>query len=148
VIAVDTAASAGVSFQSGGESSGFQSYAIPINEATSIAKGIESGTSSSTVHIGTTVFLGVEIEANAQADGGSTSGAAVAGVITSSPALAAGLAAGDVITSVGGHTVASAGALTELLEPYHPGDRVTIGWTTSLGQTQSASVQVSSGPPQ
>jgi S1-C subfamily serine protease len=148
VIAVDTAASAGFSFQSGGESSGFQGYAIPINEATSIAREIESGTSSSTVHIGTTVFLGVEIEANAQADGGSISGAAVAGVITSSPAQAAGLAAGDVITSVGRHTVASADALTELLEPYHPGDRVSIDWTTSLGQTQTASVQLSSGPPQ
>jgi S1-C subfamily serine protease len=148
VIAVDTAASAGFSFQAGGESSGFQGYAIPINGATSIAKEIESGTSTSTVHIGTTGFLGVQVEASTQVFGGSTSGAAVAGVITGSPAQVAGLGAGDVITSVNGHTVASADALTELLEPYHPGDRVTIGWTNSLGQTQTASVQLSSGPPQ
>jgi S1-C subfamily serine protease len=148
VIAMDTAASAGFSFQSGGESSGFQAYAIPINEATSIAKEIESGTSSSMVHIGITGFLGVEIESNPQADGGSTSGAQVAGVISNSPAQGAGLGVGDVITSVDGQPVASANALTGLLEPDHPGNRVTIGWTNSLGQTQTQSLQLSSGPPQ
>jgi len=148
VVAVDTAASAGFSFQAGGEATGFQGYAIPINEATSIAKEIESGNSTSTVHIGTTGFLGVEIESNAQVSGGSTSGAAVAGVIADSPAQIAGLGAGDVITSVDGHAVASANTLTELIEPFRPGDRVTIGWTNSLGQTQTASVQLSSGPPQ
>jgi S1-C subfamily serine protease len=148
VIAMDTAASAGFSFQSGGESSGFQAYAIPINEATSIAKEFESGTSSSMVHIGITGFLGVEIESNPQADGGSTSGAQVAGVISNSPAQGAGLGVGDVITSVDGQPVASANALTGLLEPDHPGNRVTIGWTNSLGQTQTQSLQLSSGPPQ
>ena len=71
VIAIDIAASAGLSFQSGGESAGNRGYAIPINEATTIAKEIESGTSSSTVHIGTTGFLGVEVESNAQVDGAS-----------------------------------------------------------------------------
>jgi S1-C subfamily serine protease len=148
VIAIDTAASAGFSLQAGGESSGFQGYAIPINEATSIAREIESGTSSSTVHIGTTVFLGVEVEASPPVFGGSSSGAAVAGVVTGSPAQEAGLATGDVITSVGGHTVTSAGALNELLSPDRPGDKLTIGWTNALGQTQIARVQLSSGPPQ
>jgi S1-C subfamily serine protease len=147
VIAVDTAGSAGRTFQSGGESAGIRGYAIPINEATSIAQEIESGTSSSTVHIGSTGFLGVEIESNAQADGGSISGALVAGVITGSPAQVDGLAVGDVITSVNSQTVASADALTELLEPFHPGDNVSIGWTNSLDQAETASVQPSSGPP-
>lgn len=72
----------------------------------------------------------------------------MAGVITGSPAQVGGLGAGDVITSVDGQTVVSANALTELLEPHHPGDKVSIGWTNSLGQIQSASVQLSSGPPQ
>jgi S1-C subfamily serine protease len=147
VIAIDTAGSAGLSFQSGGESAGNRGYAIPINEATSVAKEIESGSSSSTVHIGSTGFLGVQIDSNAQAAGGSIPGAEVAGVITGSRAQVAGLAVGDVITSVNGQTVPSADALTKLLEPLHPGDKVTIGWTNSLGQTESASVQPSSGPP-
>ena len=147
VIAIDTAGSAGVSVQSGGESAGIRGYAIPINEATSIAKEIESGPSSSTVHIGSTGVLGVEIKTNARAVGGSISGAAVAGVLTGSPAQVAGLAAGDVINSVNGHTVASADSLPGLLGPFHPADTVTVGWTTSLGQMKTAIVQLSSGPP-
>jgi len=52
-----------------------------------------------------------------------------------------------VINSVEGRTVVSAGALTQLLVPYRPADEVSIGWTTSLGQTQSAHVHLTSGPP-
>ena len=44
VVGIDTAASAGFSFQSSGQSSGNQGYAIPINEAITIAKQIELGT--------------------------------------------------------------------------------------------------------
>jgi S1-C subfamily serine protease len=165
VIGMDTAASDGYSFESSGESSGTQGYAIPINEATSIAKEIEAGSSSSTIHIGATGFLGVQVASGSDegvgtsggfggAHGGSvsggtsTSGAAVVGVVTSSPAQAAGLTEGDVITSVDGQAVASAVALTNALEPYHPGDTVTIGWTGTSGQTQSATVELSSGPPE
>ena len=149
VIGMDTAASSGTSFQSAQESSGYQGYAIPIGEATTLAKEIEAGDSSSTVHIGTTAFLGVEIQAAGDGYGNEASnGATVAGVITDSPAQEAGLGAGDVITSVNGHTVDGANALTSALAPYKPGDKVTIGWTDASGQTHTASVTLSSGPPQ
>jgi S1-C subfamily serine protease len=149
VIGMDTAASSGTSFQSAQESSGYQGYAIPIGEATALAKEIEAGDSSSTVHIGTTAFLGVEIQAAGDGNGNEGSnGATVAGVITDSPAQEAGLGAGDVITSVNGHTVDGANALTSALAPYKPGDKVTIGWTDASGETHTASVTLSSGPPQ
>jgi len=173
VLGIDTAASAGFSFQSSGQSSGNQGYAIPINEAITIAKQIEAGTSSSTVHIGATAFLGVEVAqstcASGSTGGGSgfgfggggfsggsgsgsnsstSSGALICSVITSSPAQESGLADGDTITSVNGQSVTSPGALTNLLEPFHPGDKVTIGWTNTSGNTQTVSVQLSSGPPQ
>jgi S1-C subfamily serine protease len=152
VVGMDTAASAGFSFQSTGDSSGYAGYAIPIGEAITIAKEIEAGSSSSTVHIGTTAFLGVEIDANGDGYGygygNASSGATVAGVITGSPAQQAGLAAGDVITSVDGQSVADASALTEALEPDKPGDTVTVGWTNASGTTQTATVTLSSGPPQ
>ena len=61
VLGVDTAASAGFSFQSNDQSQGTQGFAIPINTALSIARAIEAGAGSSTVHIGETAFLGVEI---------------------------------------------------------------------------------------
>jgi S1-C subfamily serine protease len=170
VLGIDTAASAGFSFQSSGQSSGNQGYAIPINEAIAIAKEIEAGSSSSTVHIGATAFLGVEVAqstcggntgggsgfgfggggfgGNSGSGGSSSSGALICSVITSSPAQESGLADGDTITSLNGQAVTSPSALTNLLEPFHPGDKVTIGWTGTSGKTQTVSVQLSSGPPQ
>ena len=170
VLGIDTAASAGFSFQSSGQSSGNQGYAIPINEPITIAKEIEAGTSSSTVHIGATAFLGVEVAqstcggntgggsgfgfggggfgGNSGSGSSSSSGALICSVITSSPAQESGLADGDTITSVNGQSVTSPGALTNLLGPFHPGDKVTIGWTDTSGNTHTASVQLSSGPPQ
>jgi S1-C subfamily serine protease len=47
VVGMDTAASAGFSFQSTGGSSGYEGYAIPIDEAVTLAKQIEAGSSSS-----------------------------------------------------------------------------------------------------
>ncbi len=148
VVGMDTAASAGFSFQSTGQSSGYEGYAIPIDEAVTLAKQIEAGSSSSTVHVGTTAFLGVEIDAAADGYGNVSSGATVAEVITGSPAQQAGLAAGDVITSVDGNAVDSAQALTSALESYKPGDHLTIDWTDASGVAQTATVALSSGPPQ
>jgi S1-C subfamily serine protease len=176
VIGMDTAASAGTSFQfNGGDSSGSQGFAIPIDTALSIARTIEAGSGSSTVHIGETAFLGVEINAassSSQGQGGggfggffggnsgstgdgntgntgsSASGASVASTVTNGPAQEAGLAEGDVITSLGGKTIGSANDLTNAISIYHPGDKVSIGWTDSSGQTHTATVQLTSGPPQ
>ena len=149
VVGMDTAAAAGFSFQSAGQSSGYEGYAIPIGEAITLAEEIEAGSASSTVHIGTTAFLGVEIAAASDGYGGElSSGATVAGVITDSPAQEAGLAAGDVISSVDGDPVQSASALSSALAPYKPGDKVIIGWTDTSGVTHSATVTLTSGPPQ
>ncbi len=185
VLGVDTAASDGYSFQYNGQSSGNQGFAIPINTALSIAHSIENGNASTTVHIGETAFLGVEISPDGSSSGSSggsaspfggfggggfggnsggtgntgqhrglgstgasTSGASVAGVVTNGPAQEAGLAEGDVITSIGGKTISSANDLTNDMGIYHPGDKVQIGWTDSSGQSHTATVQLSSGPPQ
>jgi S1-C subfamily serine protease len=160
VIGIDTAASAGFSFQSSDQSSGTQGFAIPINTALALVRQIEAGNASSTVHIGTTAFLGVEISVSdgsgsqfggfggGSGGGSSTSGADIAGVVTSSPAQEAGLAQGDVITSLDHQNVSSATALTNALTPYHPGDKVTIGWTDSSGDSHTATVTLTSGPPQ
>lgn len=164
VIGMNTAASAGFSFQANGQG-GNQGFAIPINTAIAIARQVEAGNGSSTVHIGATAFLGVEISPNASGSGNggrpfggffgnggntgtSTSGAAVAGVVTNGPAQEAGLAQGDVITSLGGKAIHSADDLTNDMGIYHPGNKVQVGWTDSNGQSHTATVQLSSGPPQ
>ena len=100
VIGMDTAASAGNDVAQTTTNDG---YAIPINNAMSIARQIESGNGSGTVHIGGTAFLGVESTANSYPG----SGAVISAVVPGSAAEAAGLSAGDLILSVGGHTISS-----------------------------------------
>jgi S1-C subfamily serine protease len=145
VIGIDTAASSGsVQLNS---STATQAFTIPINEALSIAHQIESGTSSTTVHIGATALLGVEIASASQQFGNTGgSGAQLAGVQPGSGAANAGLTAGDVITAVGGHAVNSASDIRTALNGYHPGDKVSVSWTDQTGQSHSATVALGSGP--
>jgi S1-C subfamily serine protease len=143
VIGIDTAASAGFQYQDGQSGTGGDGYAIPINQAMTIAKQIQAGTASSTVHIGQTAFLGVQTRSER---GQAVQGAPVAGVLSGSPAESAGLTRGDVIVSLAGQPVDSATTLTTLLDAHHPGDRVSLGWTDSAGQTHSASVVLAAGP--
>jgi S1-C subfamily serine protease len=146
VIGIDTAASNTMQFQ---QTQQTDAFAIPINDALAIGNQIEAGQASSTVHIGATGFLGVEVESadNAARQGiQAGSGAAVQGVLQGAPAAGAGLSGGDVITSVDGHSVSSPSALQAALEEHHPGDKVTIGWTSGTGQPQSASVTLANGP--
>jgi S1-C subfamily serine protease len=138
-----------------------QGYAIPINKALSIASEIESGKSSAAVHIGETGFLGVEVassDASSAPGSGffglgatpgaeqSSGGVTVEGTLAGSPAAAAGLSAGDVIHSAGGHAVTSPASLQAVIEQYHPGGKVRVVFTNQEGQTQTASVTLASGP--
>ena len=163
VIGMDTAASSGYSFQT----TASQAFAIPINTAVSIAKQIEAGSSSSTIHIGTTAFLGVEVSTSGSSDSsggfggfgdgfgsssgsGSTStvqGATVAGTSSGTPAAKAGLAAGDVITGLGSATITSANDLTAAMATHRPGQTVQLTWVDSSGNQHSANVTLAAGPP-
>ena len=72
VIGMDTAASSsGSQVQSQSGQTTEQAYAIPINEATSIAQQIAAGTTSTNVHIGGTAFLGIESQPTSQGSGDS-----------------------------------------------------------------------------
>ena len=158
VIGVDTAASAGFQFGNGGFGDGgngnngssgsgnqgtTQGYAIPINTALSIASEIEAGHGSSTVHIGATAFLGLEI---AGSDQQGSSGAVLAGVAAGTPAASAGLGQGDVVTSLAGQSVSSSSDIQKVLVGHHPGDKVSIGWTDASGQSHTATVTLATGP--
>jgi S1-C subfamily serine protease len=181
VIGVDTAASEGFSFRGASTGQNSEGFAIPIDDAVALAKQIESGQGSSTVHVGPTAFLGVYISAGQTnssgggyggpgggysgggyggygggysgggygggASGAASSGAAVAGVSSGGAADKAGLAAGDVITSIGGQSVDSASTLTKLIVGLKPGQSVTIGWDDAQGQAHTATVVLGTGPP-
>ncbi|TML64095.1 MAG: PDZ domain-containing protein [Actinobacteria bacterium] len=139
VVGMDTAASSSFPFAVYRSSDG---YAIPIAKALMISREIVSGKSSATVHVGGTAFLGVQV-----ADGPSV-GATVVGVVTGAPADRAGLAPGDVITAVGRKTVTSATGLEPIILASKPGTKVTIAYTDTAGQSQTATVTLGSGPPQ
>jgi S1-C subfamily serine protease len=174
VIGMNTAASSGTQFQSASSQSAVQAYAIPIDNAETIARQIEAGQGSSTVHIGATAFLGIESDGSSSGSGsgnsggfgdgsgfggfgsqgggsgtngsGTSSGVTIAGALSGSPAASAGLTAGDTITSVAGQTVSSATDIQQILVKYHPGDKVSISWVDQSGQTQTTTVTLASGP--
>ncbi|MCU1492578.1 MAG: serine protease [Acidimicrobiaceae bacterium] len=169
VVGMDTAASAGVQFQSAA-STATQSYAIPINEALTIAKQIESGSASSTVHIGTTAFLGVEVQPSTAGTiggnggfggfrgsggfgvGGSStttaSGAVIVGAVAGSPAATAGLGAGDTITSLNGHKVTSASSLSSVMTTERPGAIVRVTYLDASGTSHTVTLRTVAGPAQ
>jgi S1-C subfamily serine protease len=158
VIGMDTAASSGYQFQS--QSAQTDAFAIPINEAVSIAKQIEAGTTSADVHIGATAFLGVGFSTESSgAQGGVSqggglagggfqngSGATIAQAVSGSPAAQAGLVAGDEITSLGGKSVSSASDIRQALVKYHPGDSVSVSWIDASGQSHTSTVTLANGP--
>jgi S1-C subfamily serine protease len=138
VLGMDTAASSTFQFQSSAD----QAYAIPISEVQTIASEIASGQASSTLHIGATGLLGVSLQDQ------SNEGAEVENVLPDTPAASSGLAAGDVITALNGHTITSPTSLTELMLEQHPGDSVRLTWETQGGAQQSATVTLATGPSQ
>lgn len=169
VVGMDTAASSGFTFEGG---SSTQGYAIPVNTVSTVAKEIESGKTTSDVHIGATGFIGVTVAQSQVAceestggggggggggfggfggfGGGSSSanGAVVCSVLPSTPAAGSGLAEGDVITAVDGSAVSSPSDLTDLLIAYHPGDKVQLTYTNTGGSSATTTVTLASGPPQ
>jgi S1-C subfamily serine protease len=126
-----------------GSASDTQGYAIPINTALSIAKEIEAGSGSSTVHIGETAFLGVELSSTGTS---TTSGVAIAGAQSGTPAAAAGLAQGDTITALDGKSVSTGTDIQEILIGLKPGDKVSVAWTDTAGQSHTSTVTLATGP--
>jgi S1-C subfamily serine protease len=144
VLGMDTAASSGNAYQ---VSESTQGYAIPIAKALAVADLIEAGKASSTVHIGTTAFFGVEV---ALVDNGwrGETGAAIEAVVQGGPADAAGLVAGDVITALNGKAITSPTQITAFILAQKPGAKVRVAYTDAYGESGTAVVTLGTGPAQ
>jgi S1-C subfamily serine protease len=140
VVGINTAADTGTGRF--GYTAGTTGFAIPIEKAMGIARQIQSGTSTSRVHVGPRALLGIVLE-----DSGTRSGAVVADVPSGTPADDAGISPGDVIVAVEGRSVNSAAALRSALDRYRPGDKVRVTWVDDSGRRQQASVTLTEGPP-
>jgi S1-C subfamily serine protease len=139
VVGMDSAASARFSFHGTNDA-----YAIPINRAVSIARQIVAGHGSTQVHVGGTAFLGVQV----QPAGAIESGVLVGGVVPGGPVAKAGVVAGDVITAVDKHSVASGAKLVSVLLVHHPGDKVALAWHDPSSGSHTSTITLASGPPQ
>jgi S1-C subfamily serine protease len=139
VIGMDTAAqSAGGRFS---QQTSTIAYAIPINNAIKVVRQIQSGHSTSTVHVGDTrALLGV---ATQQTSGGLQ----VVTVQGGSPAASAGIGVGAEITALNGQAVTSNSGLRNAIMAHDPGATVSVSWTDTAGNAHTATVTLGSGPP-
>ena len=111
-------------------------FAIPVDRAKDLLERLRSG--GSTAPAG---FLGVSTRD--PQDGGP--GAEIADVTEGSPADAAGLQAGDVVTAVDGRAINGAGDLSGRIRGHKPGDKVRVEYRRG-GDTRSAEVTLGRRP--
>jgi S1-C subfamily serine protease len=116
-------------------------FAIPIRQALLYARTIMKGKSSATIHVGPTAFLGVVLK---DVSGGTQ----IQQVVPKLAADAAGLVAGDVITSIDGKTISSMVDMRNALLSIAVGTAVPITWNDANGLAQSGTITPTSGPPQ
>jgi putative serine protease PepD len=138
--------SAGASVPSAsGESSGGSiglGFAIPADLAVPAADEIISTGKVSHAYVG---IQATPVAANAAKVNGIAQGLLVTGIDPSGPAQAAGLATGDVITSVNGQPAVSTDQIVALTLTKRPGDKVTVDYTRN-GSTRSATLTLASQP--
>ena len=138
-------------------------FAIPINQALTIASAIQQGQSSSTVHLGLPAFLGVDVQSASSAAGNGgfggfggfgqynppvNSGALVTNVFPRTAAATVGLVAGDVITGANGSTITSEASLGAVISAAKPGQSIALTWVDSSDNTHTATVTLGTGPAQ
>lgn len=121
-----------------------QGYAVPIKDAMAIADQIRSGQRSDTVHIGPTATLGVVVS---DSKSPKFMGAQVEIAVFDSPAYAAGLDTGDVITAIDGKPVDSSTALRAEISARSPDDVVVLDVTDKAGGHRVVRVTLAGGPP-
>jgi putative serine protease PepD len=107
-------------------------FAIPSNTVRSVASQILA--TGKAQH----AFLGVQLD--------STANNALVGIVRpGTPAAAAGLQAGDVITAFAGRKVSSSQELETAIAAKHPGDKVSLTYTRG-GQSHTVQVKLASRP--
>lgn len=112
----------------GADTSGF-GVAIPSNQVSLVAQKLLAGGTPTGA-----AYLGVS---TADASGG---GALIQSVVAGSPAAAAGLQAGWVITAIDGQNVARSAAVAQILATHKPGQRVTVTVHLPNGSVRSIPV--------
>ena len=133
VVGMNVAASSGGSNQIDG-------YVIPIRRVLKVVDKVLAGDDTGSVTLGYSAFLGI-----GTVDHGA--GAATVGnTVADGPASAAGIVAGDTVTSLGGVRVSTPVQLRRAVAAHDPGDPVTVTWTDASGTSHSASATLGRAP--
>jgi putative serine protease PepD len=114
-----------------GDSSGV-GFAVSSNTVRRVAEALISGKKV------THPYMGVSLT-------DATGGAGVASVRSGSPADHAGLRSGDVVTAIGGKSVASSAAAVSAIDSHKPGDQVSIAYQRN-GQSHQVSITLAERP--
>jgi S1-C subfamily serine protease len=125
-------------------------YAIPVNTAVGIVNQIRSGQGSSNILLGERGFLGVAAQdldsASAARLGLSiTSGVLISGIVPGTPAAAAKIPSGAVITAIDGVKVSSVEELGKAIYLHEPGDKIQVSWIDTSG-SHTATATLIAGP--
>ncbi len=108
-------------------------FAIPVDHAARIAAElIATGRASH-------AWLGAQVSGDADPHG-----AKVVRVESGSPAAAAGLTAGAVVTKIGDQRIGSGDAVLAVVQSLEPGDSVTLVFTAGSGETKSVQIKLGS----
>ncbi|HEU5003357.1 MAG TPA: trypsin-like peptidase domain-containing protein [Actinomycetota bacterium] len=118
-----------------GETAQNISYAIPIDEVTTLLPNLKKGS----VPPARQGFLGVEVT------DAPTGGAQVTSVQPGSPAASAGLQSGDIIVGVNGTAVATSGDVSLAVSSLAPGSKVSIRYVRS-GSAHTVTVTLAPRP--
>jgi putative serine protease PepD len=109
-------------------------FAVPSSTIAQVASKLVNG--EKVVH----PYLGVYVQTPTN-----RSGAAIAQVKSGSPAAAAGLKAGDVITAFGGETISAPNDLTAAVGAKQPGDKINVTYVRN-GSTKTTQVTIGTRP--
>ena len=77
-----------------------------------------------------------------------SSGTLIDGTICGSPAAAAGMTGGAVITAVNGQAVGSPDDFASIMTRFRPGDTISVTWVSPSGQRTTSNLHLTAGPPQ
>ncbi len=129
---------------------GSYGFAIPINQAKQVAQTLAKEGRVRYPYIGVMVGDVQEMPEDVRSNlpkGSPEKGAFVSEVAPGGPAAHAGLAAGDIIVKLDGHTVESSGELIEQVSAHKIGDKVALEYVRN-GEAKRADIKIGELPNQ
>ena len=131
----------GMNVAASSDSARITGYFIPIKRVLRIAARVVAGQDTASITLGYDAFLGVSLSGS-----GATLAGVLDGVLDGGAAEAAGLGAGESITSIGGTSVTTYAQLQDAVAAHDPGDRVRVTWASASGSSHSATVTLGRAP--